>query len=636
MCGIAGFLDFEINDQSENPGRILSTMLDSIRHRGPDDRGYEFIQNASGPTLHLGHQRFSIIDLSPRGHQPMANDSRTLWISTNSEIYNFRELREELSGSFLFNSQSDTEVLLKSYEYWGLNCLKFFRGMFAFAIWDSKIQSLILARDRLGIKPLYYLSLKNKFLFASEVRALLASGLADSKINHSGLYHFLTFGHLKSPNTLIGNIQELQPGYYLIIDQNGNIDKKSYWDPCNSINSESINQTDPKTSIDRLLREAVEYRQVSDVPIGAFLSGGIDSSAIVSHMVKTLDKPITTISIGFKEKEFDESKYSAEISRLYKTEHQLLTLEDEQILEALPDAIDAMDQPTIDGINTYIISRAAKEAGLKVVLSGLGGDELFGGYPSFSLVSELQKKKKLLSVFPHFLTKFGSKLLKKALPSDQSDKLEHWLEGKLSGAHEYFLIRTLYCEKQVLDLFVDQDITKKEILNYFEFTKKLLNDLKIKDNFTLVSYLETTHYLQNMLLRDTDMMSMAHPLEVRVPFMDHKLVEYMFSLPAKHKKLTDTPKSILVNSLKTSLPDSVVNRKKMGFTLPFELWMRGKLKSEIESVLMTPINSFNSLISQTAVEKIWKQFLIGRTSWSRPWSLYVLKRWIDKNVKQGL
>ena len=195
------------------------------------------------------------------------------------------------------------------------------------------------------------------------------------------------------------------------------------------------------------------------------------------------------------------------------------------------------------------------------------------------------------------------------------------------------MIRALYCENQVCELFVAQEIIKKEIINYYELTNKLLNDLKINGDFTLVSYLEITHYLQNMLLRDTDMMSMSIPLEVRVPFMDHKLVEYMFSLPEKHKKLTDTPKSLLVDSLKTPLPDSVINRKKMGFTLPFELWMRGKLKSEIESVLLTPINLFSELISQKAVENIWKQFLDGRTSWSRPWALYVLKSWIDKNLK---
>ena len=228
MCGIAGILDFNENSQLGNSGKILRMMLDSIRHRGPDDRGEELIENENGPTFHLGHQRFSIIDLSTGGHQPMHNDDRSLWLSTNSEIYNFRKLREELSDKFRFNSQSDTEVLLKSFEQWGLDCLDKFRGMFAFAVWDSNKQSLILVRDRLGIKPLYYLSTEKQFLFASEVRALLASGLSDSEINSTGLYHYLSFGHLKSPNTLIGNIQELKPGHYLIVDRNGNFEETRY------------------------------------------------------------------------------------------------------------------------------------------------------------------------------------------------------------------------------------------------------------------------------------------------------------------------------------------------------------------------------------------------------------------------
>lgn len=633
MCGIAGLLDFENTNPSNNPnpGRILKLMLDSIRHRGPDDRGEEFIVSDNGPTLHLGHQRFSIIDLSPGGHQPMANEDQSLWISTNSEIYNFKDLREELSDKFRFNSQSDTEVLLKSYEHWGLACLKKLRGMFAFAIWDSKIQSLILARDRLGIKPLYYFSIEDLFLFASEVRAILASGLSGSEINPSGLYHYLSFGHLKSPTALIGNIQELQPGHYLVVDRHGNIEKKRYWHPLDSGNSPNQDE-DPNGSINELMKDAVKYRQVSDVPIGVFLSGGIDSSAIVSLMANTSKEPITTLTIGFKEKEFDESEYSEEISRLFSTKHQLLTLDEEQLLESLPDAINCMDQPTMDGINTYLISRTAQESGLKVVLSGLGGDELFGGYPSFHLVPQLQRRRKLLNYFPRFLTKLGSDLLKSSLPINQSNKLQHWLEGKLSGANEYFLVRALYCEDHVLDLFADSDVAEKETLNNYELTKKLLDARKINGDFSLISYLETTHYLQNMLLRDTDMMSMSHPVEVRVPFMDHKLVEYMFSLPEKHKKLTATPKSLLVDSLKPPLPKSIVQRKKMGFTLPFEIWMRGKLKTEMESVLLTCVNPLKDILSHSAVEKIWQQFLAKQITWSRPWALYVLKRWTEKNL----
>lgn len=624
MCGIAGLLDFD--KTTGNPGKILRVMLDRLRHRGPDDRGEELIAAEGAPTLHLGHQRFCIIDLSPGGHQPMANNDKSIWISTNSEIYNFRELRAELSDKFRFNSASDTEVLLKSYENWGLDCLDKLRGMFAFAVWDSKKQSLILARDRLGIKPLYYIAGENQFLFASEVRALLASGLSDSEINPTGLYHYLSFGHLKSPDTLIGNIQELKPGHYLIVDGDGNIQETQYWHPLDAVG------TNEDSSIQDNLLEAVKYRQVSDVPIGAFLSGGIDSSAIVSHMASISDDPITTLTIGFKEKEFDESEHSAEISRLFKTKHQLMTLDEEQLLAALPAAISAMDQPTMDGINTFLISRAAHEAGLKVVLSGLGGDELFGGYPSFRLVPQLAARKKWLQLLPKFLLNMGTGILKNSFPSDQNNKLEHWAKGKLSGAHEYYLIRALYCEDQVFELFQDQGLAEKEILNNFEATQKTLNLEKVNGDFNLISYLEITHYLQNMLLRDTDMMSMAHPIEVRVPFMDHKLVEFMFRMPEKLKKLTATPKSLLVDSMTPPLPASIVHRKKMGFTLPFEPWMRGAMKSEMESVLLTQVKPLENLISQAAVEKIWQQFLAGQISWSRPWSLYVLKRWVDKNL----
>ncbi|MBL4664453.1 MAG: asparagine synthase (glutamine-hydrolyzing) [Nitrospinaceae bacterium] len=632
MCGIAGLLDFDENGQPGNSGKILRLMLDRIRHRGPDDRGEELISSENGPTLHLGHQRFSIIDLSPGGHQPMANDDQSLWLSTNSEIYNFRELREELSDQFRFNSQSDTEVLLKSYEHWGIDCLEKLRGMFAFAIWDSKKRQLILARDRLGIKPLYYIASEKQFLFASEVRALLASGLSDSEINPTGLYHYLSFGHLKSPDTLIGNIQELKAGHYLVVDCDGNVKETQYWHPLDSVNSIELDSTD---SIQSLLCDAIKYRQVSDVPIGAFLSGGIDSSAIVSHMASISDEPITTLTIGFKEKEFDESEYSAEISHLFNTKHQLLTLDEEQLLESLPAAIGAMDQPTMDGINTFLISRAAHEAGLKVVLSGLGGDELFGGYPSFQLVPKLLEKNKWLKLYPKFLLDLGTKLLKYSLSSDQSIKLDHWLNEKLSGAHEYYLIRALYCQDQVSELFQDQNLANKEILKNFKTTNSALENLsraEVNDDFSLISYLETTHYLQNMLLRDTDMMSMAHPLEVRVPFMDHKLVEHMFSMPARLKKLTATPKALLVDSMKPPLPDSIVHRKKMGFTLPFDPWMRGAMKPEMESVLLTSVKPLENLISQAATEKIWQQFLAGKISWSRPWALYVLKRWVDKNL----
>lgn len=632
MCGIAGFINFDPSAQPESPGKVLRNMLDALRHRGPDDRGEKLIESANGPgangpTLHLGHQRFSIIDLSQAGHQPMANDVKSVWVSTNSEIYNYKELRNELSNQFQFKSQSDTEVLLRAYEHWGVGCLDRIIGMFSFAIWDSQKQALFVARDRLGIKPLYYNIKDQQFAFASELRSLLASGFVDKSINPSGLYNYLSFGHLKAPETIVNSVQELRPGHYLWIDKNGDWEEKEYWNPFNADDSPTSG-ADIQEQIKNSIEESVRCRRVSDVPLGAFLSGGIDSSVVVGTLASISDDPVTTLTIGFQEKEFDESEYSQEIADRFKTNHHVLRLDEEQLLQSLPSSLAAMDQPTMDGINTYLISRSAHEVGLKVALSGLGGDELFGGYPSFQLIPKLRKN--WVKSIPQDLMKWGAGLGKDLFPGDPTTKLEHWAQGKFSGAHEYFLIRALFCQDPVTDLFANKAQAQAEIAKDFQRTQTLVDRCPADDLFNQVSCLETFHYLQNMLLRDVDMMSMAHPLEVRVPFMDHRLVEMMFRLPGKEK--SGAAKSLLVSSMKSLLPENVWRRKKMGFTFPFEIWMRGALRAEIETVLLSPLQQLEGLLSQPAVEKVWNDFLASRISWSRPWALYVLKSWINKNL----
>ena len=629
MCGIAGFINFDPSAQPENPDKVLRSMLDALRHRGPDDRGEERIESANGPALHLGHQRFSIIDLSQAGHQPMANDDKSVWVSTNSEIYNYKELRSELGDKFSFQSQSDTEVLLRAYEYWGIGCLDRLVGMFSFAIWDSQREALFVARDRLGIKPLYYHIKDQQFAFASELRSLLASDLTEKSINPTGLYHYLSFGHAKAP--IVNSINELKPGHYLWIDKNGHWEEKEYWHPLKGDGSSAgvLPATKIQQQVRTCIEEAVSCRRVSDVPLGAFLSGGIDSSVVVGTLASISEDPVTTLTIGFAEKDFDESEYSKEIADRYKTKHHVLRLDEEQLLEALPASLSAMDQPTIDGINTYLIARSAHEVGLKVALSGLGGDELFGGYPSFQLLPKLRKS--WLKLMPQALMKLGVGLGKGFFPADHATKLEHWVQGKWSGAHEYFLIRALFCQNPVSDLFADKTQAQTEIAKDFQRTQKLVEQFPADDMFNQVSYLETFHYLQNMLLRDVDMMSMAHPLEVRVPFMDHRLVEMMFRLPGREKS-GGSAKSLLLNSMRSVLPESVGRRKKMGFTFPFEIWMRGALRPEIESVLLSRMQQLDGLVSQPAVEKVWNDFLAGQVSWSRPWALYVLKSWINKNI----
>jgi len=622
MCGIAGLINFDPTGQAENPGKVLRNMLDHLRHRGPDDRGEERIQSNNGPTLHLGHQRFSIIDLTLGGHQPMSNDDKSVWISTNSEIYNYKELRNELRDKFQFHSESDTEVLLRAYEHWGIPCLDKLLGMFSFAIWDNKKEALFIARDRLGIKPLYYNIKGKQFAFASELRPLLASGLIDKSINPTGLYHYLSFGHFIAP--IMQSVRELKPGHYLWIDKNGNWQEKEYWHPFGGKQS-PVTSPEIQEQIKNSIEDSIRCRRVSDVPLGAFLSGGIDSSVVVGNLAKTSDDPITTLTIGFAEKQFDESEYAQEIADRFQTNHHLLHLNEEQLLQSLPSALSAMDQPSIDGINTYLISRSAHETGLKVVLSGLGGDELFGGYPSFQLIPKLRKT--WLKTIPKAFMKWGIALSKSLFSLNQAIKLEHWVQGKWSGAHEYFLIRALFCQDQVLNLFAEREQAQTEIKKDYQRTERLIE--KCGDLFNQISYLETFHYMQNMLLRDVDMMSMAHPVEVRVPFMDHRLVEMMFRIPGKEKGVA---KSLLVSSMKSLLPESVQRRKKMGFTFPFELWMRGALRPEIEPVLLSKTEQLDGLVSQKAVEEVWNDFLAQKISWSRPWALYVLKSWLNKNL----
>ena len=469
MCGIAGLIDFsngKLPGYEDHSGKVLRIMLDHLRHRGPDDRGEEKFEVEDGPPVYLGHQRLSIIDLTKTGHQPMPNDSRRIWISTNSEIYNFKELRQELSNrNYNFRSSSDTEVLLKAYEEWGVECLEQLRGMFAFAIWDDRKKVLFLARDRLGIKPLYYFSSRDCFLFASEVRALAATGLPGTSLNTTGLFHFLSFGSLSAPDTLWESIKELPAANYLLVTTDS-VEQKKYWDPLTPLENPSGSPID---LLKNTLKESIKLRQISDVPLGAFLSGGIDSSAVVSLMDQETDHPAETLSVIFKEPEYDESLYSEKVSELLGTHHRALELKESDLINALPEAISAMDQPTVDGINTFLISKCARDTGWKVALSGIGGDELFGGYDSFRRVPGLLGFERFLNALPRSWPPFLGNCLKRFLPaSDKNNKLGHFVSGQKSGSHCYFLMRALFCEDRVLSLFQDKSCARKENLKHLE------------------------------------------------------------------------------------------------------------------------------------------------------------------------
>ena len=371
MCGIAGIVGrgFEFENHP------INKMASQLIHRGPDATGY-YIQD----DIALGHTRLSVIDLSENANQPFLTQDQRYTIVYNGEIYNYRELRTKIP-EYEFRSNSDTEVVLAAYFKWGVDCLSRFNGMFAFAIWDSYDKTLFVARDRMGIKPLYYCH-NDHFIFGSEIRSLISSGLIPKKTSYQSISEFLTYQTVHAPHTIVDKVFQLRAGNYGIV-KNNTFEEHRYWSPTDNFKPNHKSIIDIQSDIKQLLFKSVEKRMISDVPLGAFLSGGIDSSAIVGVMSSLSDQAINTFSIGFDEKQFDESQYSSLIAKSFNTQHQQLKLSAQNLLDQLPNALAALDSPSGDFVNSYIVAQETKRHGLTVALSGLGGDELFAGYPVF-------------------------------------------------------------------------------------------------------------------------------------------------------------------------------------------------------------------------------------------------------------
>lgn len=612
MCGIAG-----IKATLDSKKQILSRMMACLAHRGPDSQGQYFHGDIA-----LGHLRLKVIDLTAMADQPMANEDGGIRLIYNGEIYNAGQLRRQLElKGHIFKSKSDAEVIIHSYEEQGVKCLDGLRGMFAFCIWDQKENKLFLARDRLGIKPLYYYNKNGIFIFASEVRAVLTSGIVPKKLSLTGLESYLYYGGLKEPLTIIEDIYSLLPGHYIVLDEDG-FKIAKYWDLLDRTVPESyLSQEEIPRKTNLLLKECMGMHLASDVPIGVFLSGGIDSSALV-NLAKELTPKLRTISIAFNEADLDEAQYSRLIAKRFNTEHEEFLITDEYVLQNSGACLSAMDEPTFDGLNTYFISQAANKAGLVVVLSGLGGDELFCGYNTFSKVRWLMRLYSLWSKTHPSLKKPVLETFKACAPDTTAiRKVISFLKENHYFRHPYFWTRLLFTPEDVSSILKPPAVTGCAGDNQD-------NRLEQLDVVNQVSYLEMRNYMVDILLRDTDAMSMAHSLEVRVPFLDHKLVESVLSVPGKFKFKQGIRKPLLINSLDRPLPKTVANRKKMGFVFPLEKWMKGNLKREIEQTIQARDRILEEFINQEAVLDIWTGFLKKRISWQRPWALYVLKKWV--------
>jgi asparagine synthase (glutamine-hydrolysing) len=565
----------------------------------------------------------------------MQDPSTGNWIVFNGEIYNFRELRGELiEHGAEFHSQSDTEVVLAAYRVWGEEFLLRLRGMFACALWDARRKRLLLARDPMGIKPLYYYQSEGKFLFASEVRTLLQTGVVPRKIDSTGALSYLAFGSVYEPWTIVEGVRAVPPGHVLAWEQ-GSLSVREYWSllPCASgrAGDDQPSRNGGGTGrLPEILRESVLSHLVSDVPVGVFLSGGIDSSSLVAIMHRN-GLHANTFSLVFREEEFNEAPYSREVARRFDTEHMEIPVSQADTLALLPEALRAMDQPTIDGINTYLVSAKARAAGVKVALTGLGADEMFGGYSNFRRVPKLERMAARLMRLPALARRpLAASVAIVAGKSDRNRKLAELAAAEESYVHPYFLVREVFAGTEQRALFPCDE---------YEAAKRSLDDAlqaSIARSSTLdpvnrVSYLESHWYMRNTLLRDSDFMSMAHGLELRVPFLDRALIEACFRIPGKTKLQGSSPKSLLLASLGVELPEGIVKRPKRGFTFPFERWLRGEMRSVVENAILSD-DSDQALLNPGAAREVWNRFLAGETSWSRPWSLFVLKRWCEQNL----
>ncbi len=633
MCGINGIVSgMDAGKMKES----IRTMNRSLAHRGPDDEGEAYFED-KGRQIALGHRRLSIIDLSSAGHQPMRSNDGRLTIIINGELYNYKALKLDLSraisGSgavpYDFKTNSDTEVVLAAWITWGIRCLERFEGMFAFALWDNVDKKLFLARDRFGKKPLYVSTSGNNIVFSSEIRALLASGLVKPKLNLNALGDYFRYQTVHAPATILENVRMVRGG--TCIEYFGETSKEHhYWNigDCVGKNAEHVGSDPGKANkkIRDLLFSAVEKRLISDVPLGAFLSGGIDSSAIVGVMSKVSTAKVKTFSVIFEEKEFSEEKYSSLIAKKFNTDHHRILLKPEDLLNSLPDVLAAMDHPGGDGPNSYVVSRATKQAGITVALSGLGGDELFGGYPQFKRIVALRKKN-WITALPLFTRKLAGSFYHTLKNDIGSEKAQELLAvGSFQFKDTYPVQRLTLTNKTTASLL------KKECAagNDIELMTAGLSNIGKEYLVSTISIAEMQSYMHDVLLRDTDNMSMAHALEIRAPFLDHTLVEYVLSLGDEHKDLSRN-KALLTDALADILPPDIINRPKMGFTFPWKHWMKKELRELCETRL--DALSKRSFIGEMTPGMLWKDFLKDdkRITWSRLWHLVVLEDWLQRN-----
>jgi len=655
MCGICGVVGADGADVAKR----VRKMMNALVHRGPDGEG---VLDRAGVIF--GIRRLSIIDFSS-GQQPIYNETGDVGVVFNGEIYNFLQLRATLeSRGHRFNTRCDTEIIVHAYEEWGDRCVEHLDGMFSFALWDGRNSGaslsgsypkkgrVLLARDRLGIKPLYYALATDVLIFASELRALLASEAVERRLAPQSIEAYLLFGSVVEPMTLVEGVYSLPSGHSLALNLDVPIDPDPmpYWELSFRANQKA--RQAPRAlapaghGVRALLEKAVASQLLADVPVGVFLSSGLDSTAVAAVAARNR-AGVQTFTMSFLEQNFDEASWARNTARQLGTEHHELILTGEEMQTQLFEAIGALDQPSMDGVNTFFLSWGARRAGLKVALSGLGGDELFGGYPSFRLTPQLAKIMAIAGWLPERARNAISLALleigRRAGIRERADRLRKVasiFSHPAALPDAYFLNRILFTPRQTERLLSPSIIAMRseaahsERISWRRWLEQLVVYAETLRGESAISYLELRTYMLNTLLRDTDSMSMHHSLEVRVPLLDHELVEYVEALPDGARKKAGTTKALLAESVKDLLPGGAVHRPKRAFTLPWEHWLRGKAGTEVACRLGMLTPSLASMLDSNAVQSVWRRFLSKRTGWARPWSLFVLNEWARKHIDE--
>jgi asparagine synthase (glutamine-hydrolysing) len=580
MCGICGVISSDPTETMDP--QVLLGMRDLLEHRGPDDCGAYI-----GPGVGLGHRRLSIIDLRLEGRQPMSNEDGSLQIVFNGEVYNFEELRPWLlKQGHRFRSRTDTEVILHLYEELGVKCLERLRGMFAFAIWDTRSRCLFLARDRLGKKPLFYAFDGTRLIFASEAKAILAHPGMAAEPDPQAIHHYLTFGYVPSPLSAYKGISKLPPAHYLTFED-GRVRVSRYWE-LRYLPKLKISQADACAEILKRLDEVVKLRMISDVPIGAFLSGGIDSSAIVGLMSRHSSKPVKTFSIGFKEHEYDETRYARLVAQRFGTDHHEFQVEPEGAADIITDLAWFYDEPYADSsaIPTYYLSKMTRRY-VTVALNGDAGDENFGGYRRYS-VSLLAN---YLRWAPSLLRRAGGKAIVGSYAMFGANRrlasrlaiLPEIIQGDWQTAYSKMV--SLFDEAEKLDLY-SRDFAKRDLPPSHGHVLKLCSEARADNAVDVMLSVDVNSYLPDDLLVKVDRASMAVALEARSPMLDHEFMEFVAILPAPFKMTLCARKAILKKALRDLLPAMILQRSKMGFGVPLDLWMRGRWNDLLHDVLL--------------------------------------------------